>query len=206
MKIGLSSLAKQMFWFFRELIYLILFLYPSYRVSTVSSASFPFYIDRCSMSGHRERRVKVRHEITQSYERRRLSRGDMTIDDDLDPNDNSSSDENVKDETYVPSPQAHPHGKRLASVSGIRATRDEEIEKEDGGADGEEEKEIFDVEEINPPNCINMRPPTFRAPSNPIWRMRVSYKGKTESVRKNRRILTRIQPRDAYNYIFHSLF
>jgi hypothetical protein len=32
------------------------------------------------------------------------------------------------------------------------------------------------------------------------------YKGKTEYVRENRRILARTQPQDAYNYRFHSLF
>jgi hypothetical protein len=95
----------------------------------------------------------------------------------------------VEDETYVPSPRAHPHGKGLASASGSEATRDEEIEEEDDGADGEEEEEIFDVEEINPPNYIDMGPLILRAPSNPTWRTRVSYKGKTESVRENRRIL-----------------
>jgi hypothetical protein len=36
--------------------------------------------------------------------------------------------------------------------------------------------------------------------------VKVSYKGKTESVRENRRILARTQPRDAYDYRFHSLF
>jgi hypothetical protein len=36
--------------------------------------------------------------------------------------------------------------------------------------------------------------------------VKISYKGKTESVRENRRILARTQPRDAYNYRFHSLF
>jgi hypothetical protein len=41
---------------------------------------------------------------------------------------------------------------------------------------------------------------------NPTWRARVRYKGKTESVRENRRILARTQPRDVYNYRFHSLF
>jgi hypothetical protein len=95
----------------------------------------------------------------------------------------------VEDETYVPSPRAHPHGKELASASGSEATRDENIEEEDDGADGEEEEEIFDVEEINPPNYIDMGPLILRAPSNPTWRTRVSYKGKTESVRENRRIL-----------------
>jgi hypothetical protein len=36
--------------------------------------------------------------------------------------------------------------------------------------------------------------------------VKVSYKGKTESVRENRRILTCTQPQDAYDYIFRSLF
>jgi hypothetical protein len=155
------------------------------------------------MSGHGERRVMARHEITKFYERRRLSRGDMTISDDLDPNDNSSSDEDVEDETYVPSPQACPHGKGLASASGSGATRNEEIEEEDDSDDGEE---IFYVEEINPPSYVDIGPLDFRAPTNPTWRVRVSYKGKTESVRENRMILARTQPRDAYDYIFHSLF
>jgi hypothetical protein len=158
------------------------------------------------MSGHGERRVKDRHEITQFYERRRLPRGDMMIDDDLDPNDNISLDEDVKDEIYVPSPRARHHGKGLASASGSGATRDEEIEEEDDGADGEEEEEIFNVEEIKPPNYIDMRPLMFRAPSNPTWRVRVSYKGKTKSVRENRRIHARTQPRDVYDYIFYTLF
>jgi hypothetical protein len=46
----------------------------------------------------------------------------------------------------------------------------------------------------------------FRAPTNPTWRVNVSYKGMTESVRENRRILARTQPRGAYDYSFHSLF
>jgi hypothetical protein len=36
--------------------------------------------------------------------------------------------------------------------------------------------------------------------------VRVSYKDKTESVRENRMILAHTQPRDVYDYIFHSLF
>jgi hypothetical protein len=86
----------------------------------------------------------------------------------------------VEDQTYVPSPRAHPQGKGLASASGNGAMRDEEIEKEDDGADGEEEEEIFDVEEINHPNYVDMGPLMLRAPSNPTWRVRVSYKGKIE--------------------------
>jgi hypothetical protein len=99
----------------------------------------------------------------------------------------------------------------LTGASGSRAERDEDIEEDDGndvadGDDGEEEGEVFDVKEINPPNYVDMGPLVFRVPSNPTWRVKVSYKGKTESVRENRRILIRTQPRDAYNYRFHSLF
>jgi hypothetical protein len=65
---------------------------------------------------------------------------------------------------------------------------------------------VFDVEEINPPNYADMGPLVFRAATNPTWWVKVSYKGKTEYVRENRRILARTQPRDAYNYRFHSLF
>jgi hypothetical protein len=158
------------------------------------------------MLGHGERRVKARHEITQFYERRRLPRGDMTIGDDPDPNDNISSDEDVEDETYVPSPRACPHGKGLVSASGSGATKDEEIEEQDDGDEGEEDEEIFDVEEINPPSYVDIGLFDFRAPTNPTWRMRVSYKGKTESVRENRMILASTQPQDAYDYRFHSLF
>jgi hypothetical protein len=71
--------------------------------------------------------------------------------------------------------------------------RDEEIEEEDDGADGEEE-EIFDVEDINPPSYIDIGHLGFSAPMNPTWSVRVSYKGKTESVRANRRIITHTQP------------
>jgi hypothetical protein len=36
--------------------------------------------------------------------------------------------------------------------------------------------------------------------------VKVSYKGKIESVRENRRIFTHTQPQDAYDYRFHFLF
>jgi hypothetical protein len=51
-----------------------------------------------------------------------------------------------------------------------------------------------------------MGPLIFRTPTNPIWRVKVSYKGKTGSERENRRIHARTQPRYAYDYRFHSLF
>jgi hypothetical protein len=81
----------------------------------------------------------------------------------------------VEDETYVSSPLAHPRGrgKSLASASGSGAERDAKIEEEDG-AEGEVEEEVFDVEEINPPNYVDMRPLVFRVPSNPTWRVKVS--------------------------------
>jgi hypothetical protein len=44
--------------------------------------------------------------------RRELSQGDMSIEGDLSlaREEEGSEDDDVKDETYVPSPQAHPHG------------------------------------------------------------------------------------------------
>jgi hypothetical protein len=110
----------------------------------------------------------------------------------------------------VPSPRAQPHGKGLASASGSGAGRDdkfeEEAEKKADGDDGEEEEEVFDVKEINPPNYVDMGPLVLRASTNHSCRVKLSYKGKTEYVRENRRILARTQPRDAYDYRFHSLF
>jgi hypothetical protein len=98
----------------------------------------------------------------------------------------------------------------LASVSGSGAARDVEVEEEAekgaNGGDGEEEDEVFDVKEINPPNYVDMGPLVFKVLTNPTWRVNVSYKGKTKSVRENRRILARTQPQDAYDYRFHSLF
>jgi hypothetical protein len=98
----------------------------------------------------------------------------------------------------------------VASASGSGAGRNDEIEEEaEEGADDdddEEEEDVFDVEEINPPNCVDMEPLVLRAPTNPSWRVKVSYKGKTESMRENRRILARTRPRDTYDYRFHSLF
>jgi hypothetical protein len=120
----------------------------------------------------------------------------------------SSEDEDVEDETYMPSPWAHPQGRGKGLASGSRtAGVITEIEEEnDDGNDEEEEEEVFDVEKINSPNYAEMGPLVFRAPTNPTWRAKVSYKGKTESMRENRRILARTQPRYAYDYRFHSLF
>jgi hypothetical protein len=66
------------------------------------------------MSDHEEeRRVKTRHDVTQFYQRRGvkrtsrqdLPRGDMTISGDPNPSANSSSeDDDVEDDTYIPSP------------------------------------------------------------------------------------------------------
>jgi hypothetical protein len=167
------------------------------------------------MLDNEERGVKARHDMTQFYQRRKvvsrkeMARGDMKISGDPNPdNSSSSSDDNIEDDTYVPSPRARPQGKGLASASDSEAARDDEIEEEtEEGADGDdgEEEDVFDVEEI-PPNYVDMWHLVFRARTNPTWRVKVSYKGKTESVSENRRILTHTQPWDAYDYIFHSLF
>jgi hypothetical protein len=116
------------------------------------------------MSDNEERRVKARHDVTQFYQRRKdvsrreMSRGVMTISGDPNPdNSSSNSDDDIEDDTYVPSPRARPHGKELASATGSGAGRDDEIEEEtEEGDDGEEEEEVFDVEEINPPNYVDM--------------------------------------------------
>jgi hypothetical protein len=74
------------------------------------------------MSNHEEEiHVKARHDDTQFYQRRsvkqtssrqQLPRGDMSVSGDSSPdNSNSSSEDEVEDETYVPSPRARPHGK-----------------------------------------------------------------------------------------------
>jgi hypothetical protein len=96
----------------------------------------------------------------------------MIISGDANPdNSSSSSDDDIEDDTYVPSPRARPHGKWLASASGSGVGRDDEIEEEaEEGADGdegEEEEEVFDMEEINPPNYVDMGPLVLRAPTNP---------------------------------------
>jgi hypothetical protein len=81
----------------------------------------------------------------------------MTISGDPNPSANNSlEDDDVEDDTYMPSPRARPHGKRLASASGNKPARDkEEIEEEkDGGNendaaegdDDEEDEEVFNIE------------------------------------------------------------
>jgi hypothetical protein len=143
-----------------------------------------------------EKRVKARHVVTQFYQRRsvmgtisrqQLPRGDMLVSGAPDSNANNSSDDDVEDETYMPSPRACPHGKELASASGSEEVKDEEIEEDNDGADGEGEGDTFDAEEVNPPNYVHMGTPIFRQPLNPDWRAKVSYKGKTELVREKRK-------------------
>jgi hypothetical protein len=116
----------------------------------------------------------------------------------------NSDDDDVKDETYLPSPRAphHGKGKGLASASGSGATR-EEIEEE---AEGDEEGEIFDVEEVNPPNYVHMGTPIFKRPLNLDWRAKASYKGKTKLVREKRKENLRLHAREATDYRFHTFF
>jgi hypothetical protein len=140
------------------------------------------------MSNNEERKVKARHDVTQFYQRkkdvsrREMPRGVMAISGDTNPdNSSSSSDDDIEDDTYAPSPRARPHGKGLASASGGGVGRDNEIEEEDeegtDGDDGKEEEDAFDVEEINPPNYVDMGPLVLRTPTNFSWRVNVSYKG-----------------------------
>jgi hypothetical protein len=133
-------------------------------------SDFPFYFVRSSMLDNEGRRVKARHDVTQFYQRRKivsrreLPRADMTIEDNLSlaREEESSEDDDVEDDTYMPSPWApiHGRGKVLASGSGaveIQEEEEEEEEEEEG-----EEEETFDVEEITPTSYVHMGNPVFR--------------------------------------------
>jgi hypothetical protein len=180
------------------------------------------------MSDHEEeRRVKARHDVTQFYKRRGVKRttsrqdmprGDMTISGDPNPcANNSSKDDDVEDDTSMPSPWARPHGKGLACASSSGAARDEEEieEEEDGGNgndgaevdDAEEDEEVFDVEEINSSSYIYMGTLVFRLPLNPDWRDKISYKGKTDLVREKRKENPRlVEEEPGIDYRFHTSF
>jgi hypothetical protein len=63
------------------------------------------------MLDNEERRVNARHDVTQFYQRRKvvsrkgMPRGDMTISVYPNPdNSSSSSDDDIEDDTYAPSP------------------------------------------------------------------------------------------------------
>jgi hypothetical protein len=166
------------------------------------------------MSDNEEkRRVKARldHEMSQHYYRRSykktvsrkaLPRADMTSEGAQSSHGEvESSDEDVEDEIYVPSPRAPSHGKgkELASGSGSGVTEIQEEEEE-----GEDES--FDLEKINPPNSIHMGTPTFTQTQNPCWRANVNYKGRTEVVREKRTENPRLKQREATDYRFHTFF
>jgi hypothetical protein len=175
-----------------------------------------------------ERQVKARDDVPQLYQRRGvkrttsrqdLPRGDMTISGDPNPSANSSSeDDDVEDDTYMPSPRARPHRKGLASANGSGAARDEEEieEEEDGGNendgaegddDEEDEEEVFYVEEINPTSYIHMETPIFWLPLNPDWREKISYKGKTDLVREKGKENPRLVEKEpGIDYRFHATF
>jgi hypothetical protein len=95
---------------------------------------FPLYLDRSNKSDNEEeRRMKARHNVKQFYQRhpskRTMSRNElpqaeMTIETQNPAREDASSDEDdVEDETYLPSPRAphHNKGKGLASASGSGA-------------------------------------------------------------------------------------
>jgi hypothetical protein len=145
--------------------------------------------------------------------RRELPRGDMTIEGEPSAarGEESSKNDDVKDEMYAPSPRARPHGrgKGLASASGSEAVRDDEIEEEEDDNDGDngEEEETFDVEEINPTSYIHMGTPIFWLPMNPDWREKISYKGKIDLVReKRKKNLRLVEKESGIDYRFHTIF
>jgi hypothetical protein len=108
----------------------------------------------------------------------------------------SSEDDNVKDDTYMPSPQAPICGRGKGLASGSGAT---EIQ--------EEEEETFDVEEITPTSYVHMGNPVFRQPLNPNWSAKVSYKGKTDLVREKRKKNPRLVEKEVeLDYRFHTAF
>jgi hypothetical protein len=96
--------------------------------------------------------------------RKELPRADMTIKGvHGSAGDEDSSNEDVEDETYIPSPRAPTHrkGKGIAGTSGSGAARDgnEEEESERGDDNDGDEEEIFYVE-INPSSYVHMGAPT----------------------------------------------
>jgi hypothetical protein len=144
---------------------------------------FPFYLVRSSISENEERRVKARHDVTQFYQRRKLvsrrelPQADMTIEDNssLAREEDSLEDDDVEDDTYMPSLRAPicGRGKGLASRS--------------GSGSGAAEEEAFDVEEITPTYYVHMGNLVFRQPLNSDWREKVSNKGKLDLVREKRK-------------------
>jgi hypothetical protein len=94
----------------------------------------------------------------------------MIISGDLNPNNSSrSSDDDIEDDTYIPSPRACPHGKGLASASGSGATANEEIEEEveeeDDADDEEGEADFFMLMRSTPPPTSTWEPQPFGYPS-----------------------------------------
>jgi hypothetical protein len=144
----------------------------------------------------------------------------MTISGDPNPSANSSSeDDDVEDDTYMPSPRARTYRKGLANASSSGAARgEEEIEEEedsrngnenDGaeGDDDEKDEEVFDAQEINPTSYIHMGTSVFRLPLNPDWREKISYKGKIDLVREKRKENPRLVEKEpGIDYIFHTAF
>jgi hypothetical protein len=84
----------------------------------------------------------------------------------------------------------------------------EGIEEEaESDADGDEEEEIFDVQDINPSSYMHMGTPIFQQPHNPDWMEKISYKGKTNLVREKGKENPRlVEKEDGIDYRFHTTF
>jgi hypothetical protein len=186
-----------------------------YLIPLSPNPTILFYFVRRNMSDNEEeRRVKASHDVTQTYQRRpfkktvsrrELPRTDMIIEDAHGSvrEEESSDDDDVENDTYIPSPRSSTHwrGKGLASGSGSGSGAAKIQEEEEEGED-----ESFDVEEINPPNYVHMGTASFTQPQNPVWRQKVSYNGKTEVAREKRKENPRLHAREATDNIFNTFF
>jgi hypothetical protein len=121
MKTRLSGLTNYMVRFFQRTPISILLIQSCSYILLILFRRSPkalvhLYLIRSTISDHEEeRRVKARHNITQFYQwrgvksttdRHDVPRGDMTISGDPNPSANSSSeDDDVEDDTYMPSPR-----------------------------------------------------------------------------------------------------
>jgi hypothetical protein len=82
------------------------------------------------------------------------------------PNNSSSADDDIDDDTYIASPQAHPHEKGLASASGSGAATNEEIEEEVE----EEDDRRAAAPRASPHRATRGKGQPRDKPPSPIWK------------------------------------
>jgi len=159
-------------------------------------------------SSRRERNVKARHDPQEAnqFERvyrkkkqtvKRMERGTLVTQDEPESepsNSDTSFDDDVEDSTYMPTPPRPSHN-REAESSRAAAQFSEAVGGDDIMEEGEEDEEVFDVDEPVAAEHIEYGNTTFQVPQNPSWRQKVNYKGNVEEVRKMRAINFRIAPK-----------